>query len=486
MLRVVLCVLCLCALCVESRSAELPREMEDLLGRARSAPPEFAADALIRIAESGRIPDRAMRLDLLEEAFRVAAGAQQPVRQVIVDTVGDEELREEYLHRAFELGLDALSLRLRAVEALLRLEPPRARHLFAELGPLRARPRACADAFLDHVDYYYKVAGIISARAFTAEEREKQAHIDFAESLIAGVESPSQLVPAAKLLEELPFSTAQFERLLGTYTNALGNISGDDRSFTFFMAPQWTDRNAQGIPAHVEKLALAARERNLPVGALLRAYRDFLVRHLTAVRCVPKDESSSPALPGVIAMRFTSLLRRDADASTAGITPLMPNELQPRRVEGSARQHLLWKSPVAKKLYDHIEVLAELFAGKTENPVEFSARFQEALSTFENWKVSDEPTEHDYWLQKSELYRLAFLALGKYPELRRQMLNAYIRFIEGSNLQYESRIEWFAQVRFLLDLRSEKDEAPYVAEALKNSQHAVLLLYRDLGLVIGD
>jgi hypothetical protein len=51
-----------------------PVEIEALVDRARGAPAEFAADALLRIVASGKIEDRAWKRELLEEAFRRGRG----------------------------------------------------------------------------------------------------------------------------------------------------------------------------------------------------------------------------------------------------------------------------------------------------------------------------------------------------------------------------------------------------------------------------
>jgi hypothetical protein len=45
---------------------------------APSAPAELAADALLRVADSERNQDRNWKIELLEEAFQMAALARQP------------------------------------------------------------------------------------------------------------------------------------------------------------------------------------------------------------------------------------------------------------------------------------------------------------------------------------------------------------------------------------------------------------------------
>ncbi|MGA2216037.1 MAG: hypothetical protein ABSH31_22380 [Bryobacteraceae bacterium] len=55
--------------------AKLPEPYQSLVDLAAGAPPEFAADALLRIVEKGRPADEDARRGLIEEAFRSAAAA---------------------------------------------------------------------------------------------------------------------------------------------------------------------------------------------------------------------------------------------------------------------------------------------------------------------------------------------------------------------------------------------------------------------------
>src|ERR1019366_7638529 len=114
--------------------AAIPNEVASVVDMARHVPGEFGADALIRLASIDKL-DKASRVDLLEEAFRRAGDAQQPFKQqpsiVLPEGPGG------FLQRAFQQGLDGLSLRLRAVAAMLPLDPSKARSLFLEIPPLK-------------------------------------------------------------------------------------------------------------------------------------------------------------------------------------------------------------------------------------------------------------------------------------------------------------------------------------------------------------
>src|SRR5665213_4575847 len=65
------------------RTGSRPRDaqLQALVSDAMSAPPEFAADILIRASQSSAITDDRWRRELLEEAFMRAYDAQQDYRR---------------------------------------------------------------------------------------------------------------------------------------------------------------------------------------------------------------------------------------------------------------------------------------------------------------------------------------------------------------------------------------------------------------------
>jgi hypothetical protein len=58
------------------------KEIQSLVDRVPLAPPELAADILIRIAASGRVTDRIWKMEMLEDAFLLPAHAAFPLRIV--------------------------------------------------------------------------------------------------------------------------------------------------------------------------------------------------------------------------------------------------------------------------------------------------------------------------------------------------------------------------------------------------------------------
>jgi hypothetical protein len=59
-----------------SGETKLPREIQDLIDQSAAAPPELAADILLRLVEAGKIPDKKIRAEALEQAFVLAGSAR--------------------------------------------------------------------------------------------------------------------------------------------------------------------------------------------------------------------------------------------------------------------------------------------------------------------------------------------------------------------------------------------------------------------------
>src|ERR1017187_4329541 len=94
-----------------------PAVFADLADRARSLPPEFAADALLRIADSPNVTDVAWKREVLEDAFHLAAGAQQPFARR-----NGTGWPTNPFDKSYAQGMDACTLQSKAVDAMLTID----------------------------------------------------------------------------------------------------------------------------------------------------------------------------------------------------------------------------------------------------------------------------------------------------------------------------------------------------------------------------
>src|SRR5215831_7463568 len=189
---------------VRKRRLQYP-DLVKVADLAQSAPPELAADALLRVAASESNQDRAWKIELLEESFQMAALARQPNRQKIIGsrpwpTTAVDRSRAEILSLAFDQRLDRLSLQSRVIRQMFRLDKAKALDMFQRTIWPSLHSRQCRDALVDHVTEYYDLVGEIVASAFTAEQRRRGDPVDLLSYQISRISSPVEVGPAAKLL----------------------------------------------------------------------------------------------------------------------------------------------------------------------------------------------------------------------------------------------------------------------------------------------
>ncbi len=210
---------------------KLPEPLRSLSDLASAAPPEFAADALLRIVESGRVADRNAGRALVEQAFQAAASASFPVRmQAIAGAATDTESGS--LNQAYALALDALSLQSRAVRAMLPLDRALARDLFGQIVRPTLAPLTCDDALVYKPDDYYQALTAVVNGTFSAKEKAKDEHLNLLIDVLGQAMSPLQLSPLASVIESAGVTAAQRQLLWARFNALMAAMQPDDRSFT--------------------------------------------------------------------------------------------------------------------------------------------------------------------------------------------------------------------------------------------------------------
>jgi hypothetical protein len=285
------------ALAATASATTRPALFADLADRARALPAEFAADALLRIADAPAVFDIAWKREVLEDAFRVASGAQQPLaRRNWTGKPGS------LFDKAYAQGLDVCTLQCRAVHAMLAIDYKKARELFAEIPPPQIPRLTCDDALVYDPSIFYATAVEVAARAFNAKEiaDEEPFHLLLRFSQVT---SPTQIAPAARMLAGASLKPAQMEALTASLGGVLQQISGDDRSFSAALS--------DGADA-----AIAA----LHSQPLVDAWQASVARQLKETRCTdpqPAGQCDSPQCQQ-LAKQFSSLV---VGPNGYGLTP---------------------------------------------------------------------------------------------------------------------------------------------------------------------
>jgi hypothetical protein len=430
-----------------------PPEILDLIGYAQAAPPEFAADALIRIADSDKIADNAWKRELLEQALALAPAAQYKVKRPNSAAGGDNHWG--YFSFAYEMEMDTLSLQWRAIQALSKTDPARARELFSQIPPPRLDPLTCQDGLVYDVEPFYQALAEIA----------KDQKVEFIEPYVQHINSHTQVAPVIDMILHRKAPPREFERLTAELSAALGQIDHDPRSLSVMST----------LP-RVNALATALQAAGLPPAGFLTAYQNYLQAHWNARQC--KGSETGTFNPAISMRRY--FVPKDS-TYLSGVIDILGN--QDRQVEfddGQPDNDPFWATPESAKLLKDVMALRNNASGKPASDADKKGiEWQTALTNFRNavdeWKVEAEKTPENYFYEKCTLLTALLEAVPRSDtELRANVVQAFTIFLTGSAMRTASRIEWWRQARGLLE------NAPEAPAAFARSQDPVMFLYVQL------
>jgi hypothetical protein len=461
--------------------AERPPALVDLANRAHSVPAEFAADALLRIAASSQAVDPAWKRQLIEDAFRIAAGAQQPyARRAWLKSHGGQA------EKAFTQGLDACTLECRAVEAMLALDRRKAREMFDQI-PAPTIPRlSCEDSLVYDVSVFYATLGDVAQQAFSPKEVAGQEPVHLLERYVPDLTSPVQAGPVARMLAGAPVPKAQLEALVDAFASALKQFSGDGRSFSATISRQ-SDATA------IEALAAAGTRQRINSVPLLDAWRSYLVRHLSGTVCGDINGTGSSGTSIVVDPDLAysgplGAVRYFNENMRIGALPAISDqEVQPAKLDGQARVIGPCESEECRQLGAQFGSLVlgpagMAFSEEQKASPEWAGKLKEYLEALNGWKRGDDPAE--YFLWKSRFYSDLFHVAPNGGN-RDAVLSAFLAWLEQNDYQREHRVEWFYRVNALIiSAFADPLAMKTTMRELRSSADPVIALYAELERVL--
>lgn len=477
--------------------ADRPKEIRALVDAAPVAPPELAADILIRVAQSGKVSDRAWKLELLEQAFNVAAGAKYGV--ALVAAVGparnidsDAGVRDS----ALQARIDTLSLRCRAVSATLRIDHQRALELLREIPPMAPPMHACTDAVTESPDILFETLREILPLAFGRGERSKGKQIDLAEGYLRVLSSPAQLAPALMLAGAQGIRPYELARLAGAIVNSIQSMNSDDRTFSAAVNRKLMEDLA-GFAAQCQR-------RQYSPGALVAAVRAYLARHLSAAGCGDVTRIENGQRPS-LAESFNRMLLPLAGEGV--VAPLTPDETKPAAVGEAARVYEFYSKPTARKLMTDYKRLrfgteeqqsannlrgprqdgmAQFLTEEQRSAPEWQAAAQEFLTEVEEWKNDNDEPPAAYFHEVCGIY-MGLLDIAPPGALREQVLSSYIIFLKNSEVERNSPPEWWWELSHLMKgtVDASPREAGRIREEIRAKGDPVMILLVDADKLVG-
>jgi hypothetical protein len=456
--------------------------VEAAIRAAHAAPPEFAADALITLVESGFIPDPQQGLGILEDAFRLAADAPEKMQLMWLDRGA---IRTSGVRVSLK-GLDGPSLRARSSAAMLALDPQRARRRFQQIR-LPEKKFSCEDAFAwDPTVYYGAMSKMLASLSTTPEQRR------FLEAHWVQFRSAGQVRPVAVILDRLlAVEGGAAAPLVVEFAGRLPDLKMDAREFTATF-----ERTSSALASLAREAPEDARE------TLIRKTREWVVRASNNGVCAQQPYSVMSSAGAI----------REVD-------PLPPADRYNKEIAAHGRSDdridLAAEvsspfPPVAAKAgtysedylrFDGARRLLKQDAEEGKLSPRWKAEMEKHIAAVAAWKDpnSDDADPTGYYLEKAELFQhilgvrapsltmgLAYADIMKLANDHRQteiagrerVMLELAGWFEGPvalKVYRERRIRWFQGVWYLLSSPSEND--PLLDDMLAASRHTVLHLY---------
>ncbi|MBM3787373.1 MAG: hypothetical protein FJW30_23690 [Acidobacteria bacterium] len=429
----------------DARRAAHPEEFA-LIEAARAAPPEFAAWGILRVLDGGGIRDRAWQLELIDEALHFSAAARHALPKRVAASLPESNSRANTWSKAYSLGLDRLSLSMRAIEHLRRIDPALAHKRFQELPRPAAASPACADPFIDDPSPWYR-----------ALRQLKPTHEDVMLAL-TGIRSHSEIKAAASVVlarrgpvEELP-----------VYANALA------QALTTLPASARAFSSALGdVTKELGEIEFALRLHRESRAALAAGWKSWLTAGLEKTPCAENGASDRQAAVAA----FTKATGVD-----------LPDEIWKANPNGEpAEAHVYRESSSTKHFRRLLFGTGEhaLSAGEKDTP-EWRRDFQSFVQEIESHSQASDESAEDFFIRRSQVWT-AVLMVAPPSDERARALSQYVAFA----LAHASHIDpvlWFAQVEAMVDTtRSHYGDAhAAVLDQLGQTGHPVLALYAGL------
>jgi hypothetical protein len=373
----------------------LPPNLQPLYELALAAPPEFAADALLRLTTAPGVRNRMLKRTLIEQAFQLAGQAHEPYYRMALDP-GDS--REAVIAAAAPFKLDALSLQSRAAEAMSRVDAKAALAMFSAIPHPKLPPVPCDQALVPLVQEYYVAAGAVAATIGDTNERTR-----FLSAVISGMTSNVEITPASGLV-------GHSEILGGAFLSRLSALPPDPRAYRLL---------------------------------------------------APEIEST------------LSLFNQDT------VIPYRAKQKAANCGDQKPKLDLLWQSDTAKQIFSSGRSLwirpdGTIATDADRSTEEWARRAADFLSTLESWSP-DGDSDLVFFHQRAFAYEgvLTFVPPGP---IRNKVLVAYLGFLNQSNVQQPSPVEWYWHARVLLDRAPDQQARNEVLAAFRESGNVILSL----------
>lgn len=400
-------------------SAETATE-RGLLDLAIGVEGELGADLALRLVEGGHLTGKALRREALEVALSRLRESREPWPLEFVEGQ-DNGNREGYREGGLQLfQVDVMSLRCRAIRQLLEEDRVRARAEIEQFSPgLGVGLESCTDGVLASPRVFYETLGQVIRRAYSARERRQGLPWFVARRYVSGIESITQVAPAATMIQEIDAPDAVRDSLVGDLSAAISRLTPSARGA---FAVAFRSRSISAL----EGLADSTRSNPATYEAFVGALRTYVTTALAAPRCQGLD---GRMVPEVV---------KTFNEGLFSAKPIVRDDLKVSAVGDAPRYESFWVSAESRRMLEEFQDLntasrlMEIDTDRTSWKVEYG-RY---LGRLRDWSARSEPSDYDYFAEKASLMA-GMLALAYDDTARADVLSEFVataRHVEATSI----------------------------------------------------
>jgi hypothetical protein len=450
--------------------------MDSLVEQARQLPPEFHSDTLLRIAASSLVDKKSRKQELVEEAYWSATHAQHPYLQH-----ADENSNSVAAEAVRANGLDTLTLKTRAIQAMIKVDAAEAVTLFQRIEPLRLTRPTCETVLTDDVGAYYRTAALLFPSSFTAKQRVNGEDLLFLRQIIRSIEFSAQVAPALELIFSARLSPDQRLELLSVLAATVQQLSASDREY---------GATENALMASIPAERITSAEADVVVPAL----RSYVVRHVSARRCtenlppVGKIAKSAEQLNGLLGKLDPQGLR---------FRRISADEAKPSGDAGTYKRDLIAQSEKALDILDALRWLTHgnrerngevvRWTFKERSTQEWLAHYDDTLKLIDEMMEDDENSPEAFFCMKADALN-ALATLAPPGPARERAMEDYRSFLEDYYYSIDNSNLWFTMFRHMLytaRFSSEPKNKLWILSELARSTNPVIAFYAKLETTIG-
>jgi hypothetical protein len=429
------------------KQMDAERTIRDLVDLALVAPPELAADVLLKLIEHGYITDAKWKRELLDTAWSLASRATYTSEVApALDSAGASDTDSGSLSAALATGLSTAGLQARIISQMAKLDAPETRKLFLQMSVPADESLSCsADRYTSHRPYFEALTVVV--QTFSAEETKSGERLKFLADALRSLTNPEDFELSYPLVQSDQRTDEELRWLMTSWSESLSAAHFSDRLFS--------SRSIENLANPILFGGKRAELRGASTGFAVRALRSYFIRHARTSRCgesrsrTAEEEALRTAFnkSAAATRSFETAVIDAADIAaesfgeTAKIISYAGNDDRIREMKADYI-HLRFGSEVRQVSGDYLRV-------DERSTPEWSDKALQFLSKLEGWSNEFSQSNRELFFQKAKWFG-ALVYSAPEGKLRQSLLDNYLKFLANSPTKHESPPEWMRQLNGLI------------------------------------